>query len=317
MTLVLILMVDQERFPTTYETTELQDLRKQNLSTRQFLQDNGFSFLHHYAGSTACCPSRTTLYTGQYPSLHGVTQTNGVAKHTYDADVFWLDPNSVPTIGDYFRTAGYHTFWKGRWHASATDIRIPGTTSGLSSYDRLGYPDPEEESFYYYSDRLENYGFSGWIGPEPHGSSPRNSGSSAAIGLRGRDEIHATQTVNLLMQLDQHSDTHPWLFMCSFVNPHDIALYGQLSARIPLYDFQIDPTLPRIPPPPTAVEDLYTKPSAQASYRSVYQEALQPTRDTEHLRKLYFSLQKQVDHEMGTAHFFLSGYICHLYNGSW
>ncbi|WP_249669731.1 sulfatase-like hydrolase/transferase [Polycladospora coralii] len=105
----LILMVDKERFSTAYETAALQDWRKQNLSTRQFLQDNGFSFQHHYTNSTACSPSRATLYTGQYPSLHGVTQTSGVAKYTYNPDIFWLDPNSVPTMGDYFRTAGYQT----------------------------------------------------------------------------------------------------------------------------------------------------------------------------------------------------------------
>ncbi|GGE28033.1 hypothetical protein GCM10011391_03170 [Pullulanibacillus camelliae] len=34
--------------------------------------------------------SRTTLFTGQYPSLHGVTQTTGAAKGAFDPDVYWL-----------------------------------------------------------------------------------------------------------------------------------------------------------------------------------------------------------------------------------
>ncbi|MCI0732682.1 MAG: sulfatase-like hydrolase/transferase, partial [Methylococcaceae bacterium] len=74
------------------------------------------------SASVACCPGRASIYTGQYPSLHGVTQTTGAAKDAFDPDVFWLDTNSVPTFGDYFRTAGYRTFWRGKWHASDADM---------------------------------------------------------------------------------------------------------------------------------------------------------------------------------------------------
>ena len=44
------------------------------------LQDRGLTLHRHYAGSTACSPSRATLFTGQYPSLHGVNATDGIAK---------------------------------------------------------------------------------------------------------------------------------------------------------------------------------------------------------------------------------------------
>ena len=77
---ILFLMVDQERFPTIYETKELQEWRKENLVAQELLRKYGMEFLNHYVGSTACAPSRATLYTGQYPSLHGVTQTPGAAK---------------------------------------------------------------------------------------------------------------------------------------------------------------------------------------------------------------------------------------------
>ena len=57
--------------------------------------------------------------TGQYPSLHGVTQTDGVAKDANnDDEMFWLAPDTVPTLGDWFRAGGYRTFFKGKWHAS-------------------------------------------------------------------------------------------------------------------------------------------------------------------------------------------------------
>ncbi|MCQ6276786.1 sulfatase-like hydrolase/transferase [Bacillus sp. V3B] len=298
---ILVLMVDQERYPSVYETKELEKWRKENLVTQNLLRKNGMEFLNHYAGSTACSPSRATIYTGQYPSLHGVTQTTGVAKGPFDPDVFWLDPNTVPTIGNYFRTAGYQTYWKGKWHASDEDILIPGTHNAFPSYDPdTGVPSKEKEEIYQKANRLDPFGFSGWIGPEPHGSNPRNSGSSAAIGTSGRDQVYALETVKLIQSLEEQSNKNntPWFIMCSFVNPHDIALYGVLTALSPAFNFEVDPTLPPISPAPTARESLSTKPQAQESYRITYPQALQPIIEQPFYRQLYYSLQKQADTEM-------------------
>ncbi len=300
----LIFMVDEERFPTVYENKELKEWRRKNLITQELLRENGLEFNNHYAGSTACSPSRTTLYTGQYPSLHGVSQTTGAAKMDFEPDMFWLDPNTVPTLGDYFRTAGYRTFWKGKWHASQADILIPDTQNSYLSYDsRTGVPIPKKEQIYLNTNRLNQFGFDGWIGPEPFGGNPRNSGSSAAIGLSGRDIIYRDEAIALLRRLDnektsRNQETDPWLIMCSFVNPHDIALFGLFTRFDPLFNFEIDPSLPPIPQAPTADESLTTKPIAQSSYREVYPEALQPLRDTQFYRQLYFSLQKEVDRDM-------------------
>jgi arylsulfatase A-like enzyme len=295
----LILMVDEERYPSVYENEELKEWRKENLVTQELLKNNGFEFTNHYAGSTACTPSRATLYTGQYPSLHGVTQTSGAAKTPFDPDMFWLDRSAVPTMGDYFHLAGYRTFWKGKWHASYEDIVVPGTTEAFPSYNSIGVPKPDAVSTYLDANRLKEFGFSGWVGPEPHGSSPRNSGSSAAIGVSGRDEIYAAEAVQLIQSLEKdNTDSSPWFLMCSFVNPHDIALFGELTKLSPLFNFEVDPSVPFIPKAPTANESLDTKPIAQASYREIYPKALQPLRDTLFYRKLYYSLQKQVDQEM-------------------
>jgi arylsulfatase A-like enzyme len=54
------------------------------------------------------------------------------------SDIFWLDPNTVPTMGDYFRTAGYRSFYKGKWHISQEGILIPGTHNALPSYRPAG-----------------------------------------------------------------------------------------------------------------------------------------------------------------------------------
>ena len=297
---ILLFIVDEERFPTVYETEAIKEWRVKNFKTQELLRKNGMTFLNHYIGSTACSPSRATLFTGQYPSLHGVTQTTGVAKGAFDPDVFWLDHNTVPTLGDYFRTAGYQTYWKGKWHLSDEDILIPGTHNALPSYNtKTGVPNHAQEQIYEHANRLNDYGFDGWIGPEPHGSNPRNSASSAGVGVSGRDEIYAKEVIDLIHSLEKNSSNdQPWLIASSFVNPHDITLLGLFTRFNPSYNFEIDPNLPFVPPAPTANENLLTKPSAQLSYRDVYQQALQPTFDSLLYRQLYYSLQKKVDDEM-------------------
>lgn len=301
----LIFLVDEQRFPTVYENKELKKWRKENLKTQELLRENGMEFLNHYIGSTACSPSRATLYTGQYPSLHGLTKTTGGAASPFEPDVFWLDPNTVPTFGDYFRTAGYRTFWKGKWHASVADILIPGTHNSLPSYDpNTGVPDRNLERTYLESDRLNEYGFSGWLGPEPHGSNPRNSATSAAIGTSGRDEVFSREVVELLhsLEADSVNPSQPWLIVSSFLNPHDITLFGDVTEFSPLFNFEIDPSVPLIPPAPTSDELLDTKPSAQQSYKETYHKTFQPTRDSLFYRQLYFSLHKKVDQEMGKVY---------------
>jgi Sulfatase len=115
----LILMVDQELYPSVYESDEVRAWQKKNLLMQELLLENGFEFKNHYIGSSASSPSEMTLYTGQYPSLHGVTQTSFSATTQFNHD---LDSNQVPTMGDYLQKAGYQAYWKGKWFASDKGI---------------------------------------------------------------------------------------------------------------------------------------------------------------------------------------------------
>ncbi len=124
---ILLIMTDQERYPPPYEDEAVAKFRKEQLGARESLRDGGLEFHRHYAGSTACTPSRATLFTGQYPSLHGVSQTDGTSKQNDDPAMMWLDPDSVPTLGDWFRAGGYQTHYRGKWHVSLADLLIPGT----------------------------------------------------------------------------------------------------------------------------------------------------------------------------------------------
>ena len=90
---ILVIMTDQQHHPPAYESDELAAFRREHLAGVERLRQNGVSFRHHYPMSAACAPSRTSLLTGQYPSLHGVTQTDGIAKTADSDDMFWLAPD--------------------------------------------------------------------------------------------------------------------------------------------------------------------------------------------------------------------------------
>ena len=300
----LFFIVDEMRAPMSYESEALQQFRKTFLTTQEKLRATGIEFKRHYAGSVACVPSRATLFTGQYPSLHGVSSTDGAAKTSSDPGMFWLDPNTVPTLGDWFRSAGYRTYWKGKWHISHADILIPGTRTGLASYNNDGTRNPAKEALYEKSGRLEEFGFTGWIGPDPHGSNPLNSGSSAKDAL-GRDQAIADQAIDLISQLNSSTDTTPWVMVVSFVNPHDIVLWGLLSHLGGSFDFSIDDDVPTNLFTEAFLdsyhETLDTKPSAQKSYRDGYREYFQSIVNPNYLR-FYYQLHKNVDAQLGRVY---------------
>jgi arylsulfatase A-like enzyme len=82
---IVILMTDEERATPPYELADagpeaaaLAEWRNRTLSGRRWFDEHGVRFERHYTGSLACVPSRPTLFTGQYPDLHGVTQTDGL-----------------------------------------------------------------------------------------------------------------------------------------------------------------------------------------------------------------------------------------------
>lgn len=182
------------------------------------LRQNAVAFRTHYVASAACVPSRASLLTGQYPTVHGVSQTTGFFKDGNDQGFVWLDPDGIPTLGDWFQAAGYETYYFGKWHISET------------------------------CDDLGPWGFpsASWDGPEPHGSDRANMGVY-------RDPQFAADTVDFLQQKGAEAATgRPWLAVSSYVTPHDVTgwptqwfLPGNASVQTAPASFDVPPPIPQ------------------------------------------------------------------------
>ena len=297
---VIIVMTDQERAAPPYESDELGRWRDDVLSGRRWFDEHGVSFGRHYTGSLACVPSRPTLFTGQYPDVHGVTQTNGLGKMADDFRMRWLRPGEVPTLGHWFRAAGYDTHYDGKWHITHADLVDPDSDERLTTNDDDGTPDPAAVQAYLDADPLDPFGFSGWVGPEPHG------GALADSGLR-RDPLIAERVVAWLdhryarRRAGDADAQRPFLLVASFVNPHDIVLFPAWVRRSPIEPSELDP--PAVPASPTEDEDLSSKPAAQVAYRAGYPSGYGPApavariyeRNAQRYRDLYHRLHAEVD----------------------
>lgn len=297
---IVIVMTDEERAIPPYEAPEVLAWRDRILQGRKWFDDHGVSFGRHYTGSLACVPSRPTIFTGQYPDLHGVTQTDGMGKTAEDFRMRWLRAGEVPTLGNWFRAAGYDTHYDGKWHISHADLIDPDTGRPLATNDDDGVVDPAAVQRYLDADPLGPYGFSGWVGPEPHGAPLANA------GVR-RDPLIADRVVAWLTdryarrRAGDPAALRPFLLVASFVNPHDIVLLPGWARRSPVQPSPLDP--PPVPAAPTADEDLSTKPAAQIAYRESYYSAYGPARvvhrtygrNAQRYRDLYYRLHAEVD----------------------
>jgi arylsulfatase A-like enzyme len=297
---VVVIMTDEERAVPPYEAADVVAWRDRMLTGRKWFDEHGVSFGRHYTGSLACVPSRPTIFTGHYPDLHGVTQTDGIGKTADDTRMRWLRQGEVPTLGNWFRAAGYDTHYDGKWHISHADLIDPGTGRPLPTNDDDGVVDSAAVRRYLDADPLAPFGFSGWVGPEPHGALLANA------GIR-RDPLIADRVVAWLTdryarrRAGDEAALRPFLLVASFVNPHDIVLFPGWSRRSPVKPSPLDP--PPVLPAPTADEDLSTKPAAQIAFREAYYSGYGPApainwtydHNAQRYRNLYYRLHAEVD----------------------
>lgn len=183
---ILVIMVDQLRFPQGLFTQEIMDKHAPNLAA---LRAKSVSFDSHYAAAAMCTPSRSTMLTGLYTHQNGIFLTN-----TPVAQVPDLDPD-FPTWGSILNSPEfrYNTYWWGKWHLSSNDATTP--------------------------DYAQQYGFidGGLPCPAPN--------TGLGRGLQGDPlTVESFQDwLNTYTESDARSAS--WCTTVSLTNPHDIAWY--------------------------------------------------------------------------------------------
>lgn len=297
---IFFVIIDQQAYPFAYESPELKLWKEQNLHFAAALKTKGTEFHRHYTNTNACVPARTTIQTGTYPLIHGSYSTDGAAKNATDPLMTWLHPHTVPTMGNYLREAGYTTVLKGKWHV--TDANILGQSKRvLPTFDYNGVPIIEAENRYLERNVLDEFGYDGWIGPEPHGRLGVDSASSAPPTKIGRDVKFANQIIDTLGDLDR--SRKPWFLCANMVDPHDIVLFGDITQLRTLnFDFTVDPTLPTVMWTQDFIdsmnENLSSKPVTQTNWKNIYPTAFQPISDIDKYWRYYYTCMKRVDEQL-------------------
>ncbi|MBQ6504035.1 MAG: sulfatase-like hydrolase/transferase [Flexilinea sp.] len=209
---VLFITVDQEHYFSEYPEGT-------NLKARQLLAELGTTFEKHYACSNMSTSSRSVMFTGTHiPDTGMIDNTDFQWQGAMD--------DTLTTVGDMMREAGYYTALKGKWHLGDASILHEGAQ--LTD--------------------LESYGYADWGGTDYIGSVREGNEMDPVIVSETLDWLE-----NKGKQLNEEGQ--PFFLNVNMVNPHDIMNYDitdyqspfmKLAGRPedPLYDTKYDVPIP-------------------------------------------------------------------------
>lgn len=290
----MVLLTDQQRAAGPYDSEGMRTFQENHLPHQNALRASGWTFEQHRIVSSACVPSRASLFTGVPAATHNVFNTDGFAKQDDDAGLQWLDPQQHTTLGHRAQDLGVKTAYLGKWHLSPTPL--PGVSTAFTPppTDHRAWQDLTNA--YRSANVLAPFGFDDWVGPEPHGHHLHNS-------ARMRDARYVQQAQDWL---HRHAKDGPFLLVISLVDPHDIVFWPQWSAfrrRWLTHGIQ-----PPIGPCASEFDSHDRHPSALQAYAKTYFNAYGPasiirplyTRQREAYRQFYCGLLKRSDEHIGT-----------------
>ena len=106
------------------------------------IANEGTRFTQGYANASVCSPSRASLLTGLYPTVHGITDWIG-AKYGTDwrsvgrktkllpSDYVKHLPFELTTLAEVFKEQRYKTFFAGKWHLGSVEQKSLPTDHGF------------------------------------------------------------------------------------------------------------------------------------------------------------------------------------------
>lgn len=198
---ILLMVTDDQRSAGTLGVMD---------DTREWFGENGTHFPNAFATTPLCCPSRSSIFTGQYAHNHGVKVNPAIPD---------LDPETL--IQKHLQDAGYKTGFVGKYF-NAWRIKDP-----LPHFDRFTFFTPERRTTRdeaAYLDMKFN-----------------------ADGKRGQVRQYSThyirdRAVSYLSDFEQQ-DGRPWFVMVAPYAPHLPATAEPKYERAPVPRFRLNPAL--------------------------------------------------------------------------
>lgn len=281
---IILIITDQERAPMHWP----ENWAETNLPNRKRLADRGVTFNRAFCNSAMCSPSRATLFTGLYPTQHGVEHTLSVGGSLSQEEPTLL--TTTQNMAKMLGSAGYNVQYRGKWHLSKDVTHLT---------DVIG------------KEELEEFGFYGWEGPDGGQDAKAEHFGGGAPAF---DKRWAQQAAEFLQSKDAKKG-QPFALIVSFVNPHDVLAYPdswdlQVGSSRTGYSNNYGDVAPEcfnqgIPLPPTINESLLHnyKPTAQAQSLVFIGAGLGPLTEQQQRNyvNFYAYLQKEVDQHIGTV----------------
>ncbi len=206
---IVLIITDQQRQDRHWPTGWIEE----HMPTMARLQQHGVTFTNNFTAATACSPSRASILTGVYPSVHGLKQTPPNPPMRSD----------ITNIFKLAEQAGYEVAYKGKMHLF-TPQSSPSPDS-FASYDIKWVSDHYHAHRWNPPDCALNPGGDVWIsGGWPNNDTRYVSGVPDTFN-RMTPAVGGGETI--LEYLDNHDPKgdKPFLLVCSFGNPHDISLW--------------------------------------------------------------------------------------------
>jgi arylsulfatase A-like enzyme len=205
------------------------------------LMKKGTTFSNYFVTDSLCCPSRTSIFTGEYPHDDGVYTNNG---NDGGYDAFMRHGDDKKCYARAMQRAGYRTGFMGKY---LNGYHPEGTNGGSKPYVPAGWNEWDAAGSGYYE---YNYNLNSNGRIVPHGHAPQDY-LTDVISSRASSFIDASARAGKPFMLETatfapHSPSIP--------APRDAHRFSDLKApRTPAYDVPSTPEpawQKRLPPLP-------------------------------------------------------------------